>query len=112
MMERRSLGVAEYARELEELRDAAGQQLLHRQLRRAVQPALALLAVGQFPVGGEAREMDLGARRHLQDRRLDLDEALARKPQAQVGLQAGAGLQMRQAAAELLGAPVGHVPPS
>ena len=112
MMQRRALGVAEHARELEELRDAAGQQLLHRELGRAVQPARALLAVGQFPVGGEARQMHLGARRHLQDRRLDLDEALAREPQAQLALQARARLQVRQAAAELVGAPVGHVPPS
>ena len=41
MMQRRALGVAEHAGELEEPRHAAGQQLLHRELGRAVQPARA-----------------------------------------------------------------------
>ena len=99
MMQRRALGVAEHARELEQFRNAAGQQLLHRELGRAVQPALALLAVGQLPVGGEAREMHFGAGRDLQDRRLDLDEALAREPLPHRRLQARACLQMRQAPA-------------
>ena len=56
--------------------------------------------------------MHFGAGRHLQDRRLDLDEALGREPSAQRGLEARARLQMRQAAGEFVGAPVGHAGPS
>ena len=107
MMQRRALGVAEDARELEEPRHAAGQQLLHRELGRAVQPArLRVLAVRRLPVGGEAREMHLGAGRHLQDRRLDLDEAFCREPLPRIAAWIRArACRMRQAAGELVGAP-------
>jgi hypothetical protein len=112
MMQRRAFGIAEHPRELEELRQAARQQLLHRELRRAVQPAFAFLAVRQLPVGGEARQMHFGARRHLQDRRLDLDESLAGEPLSQGGLQTGARLKMRQAAGKFVGTPLVHARPS
>ena len=56
--------------------------------------------------------MHFGAGRHLQDRRLDLDEALGREPSAQRGLEARARLKVRQAAGESVGAPVGHAGPS
>ena len=83
MMQRRALAVAEHAGELEQLRHAAGQQLLHGELGRAVQPAyLFLLAVRRLPVGGETLQMHLRSGRHLQDRCLDLDEAFCREPLA------------------------------
>ena len=101
MMQRRAFGIAEDARELEQSGHAAGQQLLHRELGRAVQPALALLAVGRLPVRDEAREMHFGAGRHLQDRRLDLDEAFGREPLPHRRLQARARLKIGQARASL-----------
>jgi hypothetical protein len=112
MVQRRALGVAEHPGELEQPRHAAGQKLLHRELGGAVQPAFALFAVGQLPVGGEAGEMDLRARRHLQDRRLDLDEALGRKPRPHGRLQSRPRLQCRQSLRQFVRAPVGHGRPS
>jgi len=96
----------------EDPRHPAGQQLLHRELGRAVQPAFALLAVGQLPGGREAGEMDLGAGRGLQDRRLDLDEAFGREPLPQRRLYPGAHLEVRQAPREPVGTPFVHAPPS
>src|SRR5260370_29231356 len=56
--------------------------------------------------------MDLSAGRHLQDGRLDLDEAFAHEPSAQGCLDARARLQEGHAAGDLVGAPVGHAGPS
>ena len=48
----------------------------------------------------------------LQDRRLDLDEALGREPLPKRRLEARARFEMRQASAELVGSPFGHARPS
>jgi hypothetical protein len=55
--------------------------------------------------------MHFGAGRHLQDRRLDLDEAFRREPLAQCRLDARARLQEGHAAGKLVGTPVGHARP-
>ena len=97
MMYRAALAVAEHAGEGDDLRLAGRQQLLAGEFGRGVQMHARAPAVRRRELGGEGVQVGFIARRDLQDRHLDFDEAVAGKPVPQGRLDAPASRQERPA---------------
>ena len=75
-VQRALLAVPKDAGEIDDPPLAGGEQLLHGEFRRGVEVALEPGAAGRHQLGGEGVEMGLVARRDLQRRGLDLEEAV------------------------------------
>lgn len=83
MMQRPALAIAIDMGETGDALLAGGQQLLAGKFRRGMQIERRRLAIRRQRLGGESMQMRLVARRHLQRRRVDLDEVVAREETAQ-----------------------------
>ena len=74
------LAVAKDVREGKDLRLAGGDELLHREFRRSVQPGLGPRAVRRDERGAKSVQMGLVSGRNLEGGDVDLDEAVGDEP--------------------------------
>ena len=88
-MQRGPLAIAKHVRQGKDLRLAGGQQLLHREFRRRVQPGLARRAVRPDERRAKPVQMGLVAGRSLEGGRVDLDEAVRVEPAPHEARDAG-----------------------
>ena len=92
-----ALAVAENMSQSKDLRLPGGEELLHREFRRGVQPGLARRAVRADEIGAKAVQVGFVAGRGLKGGWVDLDEALGVEPSAHDGGDAGARSAARAA---------------
>ena len=104
-VQRGPLAVAENVSESKDLRFSGGQQLLHREFRRGMEPGLARRPTRADHVGAKPVQVGFVAGRGLKGGGVDLDEALGAEPLARDGGGPGARLKPRMPGGVAVGAP-------
>jgi hypothetical protein len=109
MMRRRALAVAEHMRQLEDARQARGQQLFHREFGRGMEiQRPARLLVGGHELGRERHQMRFETGADLKRRGFDLQEVARREERPRRGGQPRPHLQHRPAASKDIRPPPGR----
>ncbi len=104
-VQRRAFAVAENVRQREDLRLAGGEELLHREFGRGMQPGLARHSVRADEAGAKAVQVGLVARRDLKGGGVDLDETLGVEPVANELWRCARARKPRPAGGVTVGAP-------